>query len=141
MVVTYIPYIYPVLSPPGHVRGTGQSYKTSSKKHSMLPEVLTDSIGLKLQLPMQSSPAFSSPTKVTEEASVEILEQKDQSHLVNELLDGGTLPWRVTWIHNRVCLLIFVTTAYITQPVLTSIITEIIVRDFCVSTYDTTTEL
>ena len=50
---------------------------------------------------MQIIPALPSPTKVTKEASAEIVEQKDPSHLENELLSGGPLPWRFTWTHNR----------------------------------------
>lgn len=45
---------------------------------------------------MQIIPALPSPTKVTKEASAEIVEQKDPSHLENELLSGGPLPWRFT---------------------------------------------
>lgn len=100
---------------------------------------------------MQIIPALPSPTKVTKEASAEIVEQKDPSYLENELLSGGPLPWRFTWTHNRltsagnsVTLSLFYVLILLLQhksAYLTSIISKVIVRDFCVSTYDTTTEL
>lgn len=139
MIVTSSPCIYSILSTPGNMKGL--PFPDPTELDRTMGLVCQESVSrsdvcaywAKTLIVKANPPAFSSTTKVTEEASVETVEPKDPSQLNiwvakwrNIALEGHLDPQQIfhEWeikLYGNVSLFCFIDFCYysITQPSLT----------------------